>query len=157
MNKQVSAIIVLVGIIAVIYAGVRLLNKQTKARTEKKQKAAFEHRVIALEVACDQCRAVSPMEVLHDQRRKFQVCPECGAKQARPIVYYVCSNPECNQQLVRFANHVFEGREFHQSPEGGVQCPSCGRADTVEPREISINHAKETAEETGQDFPYASD
>ena len=157
MRRQIGAVIVLLGIVAVIYAGARLMHKQSKARTEEKQKTAFGRRVMALEVACDQCRAVSPMEVLHDQRGKFQVCPDCGAKQARPIVYYVCGNPECNQQLVRFINHVFEGREFHQSPEGGVRCPSCGRADTVEPREFSIEHARKIAQETGQDFPYADD
>jgi ribosomal protein L32 len=155
MNRQLSTVLVLLGIIAVIIVGIRLVNKQTKARTEERQETKFKQRVMAREVVCDQCGVVSPMDVIYTERRRFQVCPACGAKKARPIVYFVCNNPECNRQLIRFVNSVFEGGTYSQSPQGGVVCPNCRRRDTVEPTEISIDQARKIAKETGQDFPYA--
>ena len=153
MSRQAGAVVVLLGIVAVIVLGYRLVSKQTKARVEEKQKTAFHQRLMARQVVCDECGAVSPMDVPHTERRRFQVCPECGAKKARPIVYFVCMNPECDRQLVRFANHVMEGSIFHQSPEGRPVCPICGRPDLIRPAELSIEHAKKIAKETGQEFP----
>jgi ribosomal protein S27E len=157
MNKQLSTVVLLLGVIVVVFVGIRLISKQAKARTEEKQKTAFKERLMAREVVCDDCGVTSPMDVIYTQRRKFQVCPSCGQKKARPIVYFMCNNPECNRQLIRFVNHVMDGSTFYESPQGGVTCPNCGRKDTVEPRELSIAEAAKTAKETGQSFPYSVD
>ena len=87
MNRRVSAVIIVLGVIAFGVVSCRFMNKLNKARIEKKQKTAFEQSFVARHVVCDSCGVVSPMEVAHVNRRKFQQCPACGAKAARPIVY----------------------------------------------------------------------
>ena len=151
MSKQVGTIIMLLGIVAVFVLGYRCVSKGTKARIEARQKKAFEQALAGQEVQCDECGEISSMNVPFIDRRKFQVCPKCGAKKARPIVYYVCSNPECNRQLVKVRNIVWEeGVISYGDP---IVCPNCGRPNLIEPSELHIVKAKKIAEETDQPFP----
>jgi peptide subunit release factor 1 (eRF1) len=144
--------VMLIGVLVVfVVLGIKCWHKGHQARIEKKQEVAFERNAISEQVGCDSCGAFSDMEVPYTERRRFQVCPDCGEKRARPIVYYTCMNPDCNRQLVKVRNHVFGEEGFSASPDGLV-CPRCGRPHDVRPEEHSIEDAKKIAEETGQQF-----
>ena len=118
----------------------------------KQQEKAFQEGPVSQEVRCDKCDETSPFKVAFKTRGKFQTCPKCGEKAARAIVYFVCGDPDCNNQLIKFANHVFEGSKFHKSPDRLV-CPKCGRPEFILPQVLHLDAAKEIAKKTGQDFP----
>jgi Zn finger protein HypA/HybF involved in hydrogenase expression len=151
MDRRVSAIIIVLGVIAFGVVGCRLFSKLNKHRIESKQKTAFDQGLVAREVRCDNCGVVSPMDVAYVDRRHFQKCPACGAEAARPIVYYVCGNPDCNRQLIKVANHVWGPDGF--SPGDPIVCPKCGQARNVEPRELHLDEAERIAQETGRKLP----
>jgi len=147
-----KALIVALGVVAMVYLGYKVVDSWHDESTLAEQEKAYKEAPIAQEVACDACGAVSPMEVSREQRRKFQVCPQCGQKLARPIVYFICGNPECNEQLVKIRNHVFGEDGFSASPDR-LACPRCGRPEMIVPDELSFEDAKKIAEKTGQEFP----
>jgi Zn finger protein HypA/HybF involved in hydrogenase expression len=153
MNKNVTALIVVLGIAAAIYLGIRFYGKQHAEQVVAKQKEAFEESLVADEVYCDACGKVSKLDVAFKDRRTYQICPACGQKKARPIVYWYCQNPSCNKQLVRFANHVWDENGYNPSPQGAPVCPVCRQPRSISPEELTLEDARRIAKETGQPFP----
>jgi ribosomal protein L32 len=152
MNRQLGALIVLLGVVAVVYLGVRYYNNLHRAAKDAEQKEAFEADLVANEVVCDACGAVSKLDVEFRDRYTYQKCPKCGEVKARPIVYRFCQNPACNKRLVRFINDVWVGSEYFQSPHTPV-CPVCGESRYILPETLHLSDAKRIARETGQPFP----
>jgi len=153
MNKQLSTVIVLLGIIAVIVLGIRYYNKHHAAGVEAKQKTDYEEGLATDQVWCEACKATSKLDVPFKERRTYQVCPACGEKKARPIVYWWCMGKDCNKQLVPFANHVWDENGYNQSPWGTPVCPTCRQPNNISPEELHLSGARKIAEETSQPFP----
>jgi len=153
MNRQLSTVIVLVGIVAAIYLGVKYYNRQHKAAKEAEQKEAFEADLVANEVVCDACGTVSKLDVPFRDRYTFQKCPRCGEIKARPIAYRYCQKPACNKRLVRCVSNVWEEGKYSPSPYAAPVCPVCGSPQSILPESLHVSDAKRIAKETNQPFP----
>jgi DNA-directed RNA polymerase subunit M/transcription elongation factor TFIIS len=152
MNKTARLIVLFLGVVAAIIIIYKLVSAQHRVLAEKEQVKAYKEGLVAQEVWCESCDTTSPLEVMFKDKARFQVCPKCGEKAARPIVYYMCMNEGCNKQLVKVRNHVMEGTEFLKSPDAFV-CPNCGQASTLYFEPLHLDKARQVAEETGQPFP----
>lgn len=152
MNKQARTIVLFLGVAAIIFVVIKLVSARSKAAGEERFKKTYAEDLVAQQVWCDSCQETSDLDVMFKDKGKFQVCPNCGEKTARPIVYLMCTNKDCNRKLFKVANHVMVGTTFMPSPDPFV-CPECGRKDTVYYEPIHFNKAKKIADETGQQFP----
>jgi len=154
MDKRIlAAILVVVFIVALVYIGMSVAkNRRATAARETSQRewAAAQY---SQEIVCDNCNAhTTELELNRAQVGNYQKCPECGQMAGRPIVYYICQNPDCNRQLIKAAKTVWT--EGGPSPGDDVVCPNCGQSGAnIMPDFLSLKSAQKVAKETGQEFP----
>lgn len=104
------------------------------------------------EILCDTCgESTTGLVLSRADAGRFHVCPACGAKTGRPVVYFMCQDPDCNRQLVKVAASVWTA-DGPSPGESGV-CPSCGSGMRLTPVFLNFTSAQKVADETGQDFP----
>ena len=147
----VKVIIITLGVVAVCVLGYRIIDGISDKNTIAQQKKDWNKAPVGKEVYCDACKDDFAQVTPFETRGKFQVCPKCGAKAARAIVYFVCGRPECDETLIKVANHVFEGSKFHKSPDR-LECPTCERNEFIEPQVLHLETAEEIAKRTGQEI-----
>ena len=146
----VKIIIIIVGLAALCFLGYRAIDKISDEKIIAKQKNDWMQATISKEVYCDECYEVSPHVTPYKRGANFQVCPECGVTAARPIVYFVCNNPPCNETLFKVANTVYQDGKAYPSPDR-IECPTCNSGEFLDPMgPIHIKAVEEIAEKTGQ-------
>jgi len=151
MGKQV--IIVIVAIVAIAFLGYRIISQQQRAKSRKEfQREYYDVKQASQEIYCDSCGEITTgLNLSRNEAARYQVCPKCGQKTGRPIVYRFCQREGCNRQLIKYANDVWD--EGQRLPGQTPVCPNCGRADAVIPDYLDLKYAEKIAKETGQQFP----
>jgi len=118
---------------------------------EAEQEAAGREQV-GEAIICDACgETTSGLVIPRSKAKQYWLCPECGEEQGRPVVYFMCTNPDCNKALVKTKITVPD-EEGTATDETRV-CPTCGKGDQLTAAPLSLTQVRETAEETGQEAP----
>ena len=151
MGMRIAVLIL--GIAAVAYLGHSLWSRQHKEKSEKQFKKEWLENQASQEIFCDSCgETTTGLTLSRNEACLYKQCPECGEKTGRPVVYYMCMDPECNRQLIKVRNTVLKEGGV-SSPGDPIICPSCGRRQNVTPTFLNLKSAAKYAKETDQEFP----
>jgi hypothetical protein len=150
MKKNIIALVLVV--VAIVLVAYTVTKEVKRSRGKFVPKELFEEGVVSQEIVCENCgETTTGVPIKRAQCQRYQMCPKCHQEKARAVVYFMCTNPQCNKALVRGLSDIVEGRKVvRQDP---LRCPVCGRQDTITPIELDLSAAQEIAKETGQEFP----
>ena len=145
-------ILVLAAAAAIVWAVVHIVAKERARDVLKGSRREWDEAQYSQEIVCDACGESTTGLVLNRaQAGTFQVCPKCGATAGRPVVYYMCLNPNCNRQLIKVPNAVWT--DEGSSPGTPAKCPKCEDARYITLLFLDLGSAQRIANETGQEFP----
>jgi len=152
MWKQLALIVITAA--AVAFLGYTIWDRAQKKKTEEELKTTIEQAIASQEIVCDACgKTTTDLAITRKEANQYQVCPRCLEKKGRPVVYYVCTDPDCNRQLIKVKNTIWDDENNTSLPGDPIVCPRCHRDDTFSSDFLSLEDAKKIAEETGQEFP----
>jgi uncharacterized protein YlaI len=148
----VVIILVVAGAAAAVKLGLWVAAQQRQRVGRERSRQEWSASQCSQEIVCDACgERTTGLVLSRAEAGSFQVCPACGAKAGRPVVYYMCQNPDCNRRLVKVAASVWT--EAGPSPGGSAVCPNCGSGMALTPVLLNFKSAQRIADETEQEFP----